>query len=188
MSGRFTRLIYDEPYYATSLKESVSPMFNRLFVGQKRNCKKCLPVVGSYYFGDRFDSKNPQVDIESTLKGQRKPFGYGRDKMNLIDVKMPNLDAPGFCSKFKDNAPTLLTHPRSHFRELEQFRFYDLQRPASAFIYWGAPQNTQLAAKDAYRTKYPIPLDQMPSLPPRQRVLKNKVVVGPKQTAPRKKK
>jgi len=174
MSGKFTRLKYDEPYFRTRVAQSVAPMCNRLYVGQKRNCNKCLPLIGSYYKGDRFDSKNPdQVGIETVLKRQSRPYGQARDGIHYINVRRYNYDVPTVCPKFKDSMPTSLTHPKEHYREMEVDRFYDLHRDQSSWVYWDTSMNTKLAAKDNYRPKYPLPLDVNSSLPIGQRTYKN---------------
>ncbi len=176
MAGQFTRSKYDEPYFLARINQSVAPMHNRLYVGQKRNCNKCLPLTGSYYFGDRFDSKNPnQVNIETVLKRQNRPWGSARDRVHWINPKMHNFDVPTVCSKFNDQMPTLLTHPKEHFKEIVLDRFYDLQRDQSAFIFWDTAQNSRLNAKDNYKVKYPILIDINSSLPPSQRNYKNYV-------------
>lgn len=175
MSGQFSNLHYDESFFLSRLDQSVKPLQYRLYVGQKRNSNKALPLYGPYYKGDRFDSKNyNQVDIETRLKRQNRPFGSGRDRIHLVNIKQKNRDVPTVGPKFMNASDSLLTHPKQHFRELSVPNYWwDLQRPQSAFIYWDVSQNTRLAAKDAYRTKWPKPLDMNSTLPPGQRSYKN---------------
>jgi hypothetical protein len=175
MSGKFTRLKYDDCFFNSRVSQSVGGLYYNLYKGQMKNCGKCLPFIGTQIHGDRFDSKQPnQVDIETAMWRASYPFGCGRDKIHYLNIRQPLLDVYPTCSKFIDDMPTLLTHPKEHYRELEVDRFYDLHRDPAAFIHWDYPMNTQQQAKDNFKVRYPVPIDENPSFPPGQRNFLNR--------------
>jgi len=64
-SGALTNLKYQSCAYATDLKQSVSPLNYRMYMGKYENCDKCVYNEKNYWHP--FDGEI--VDVETELKG-----------------------------------------------------------------------------------------------------------------------
>jgi len=171
MAGKFTKTFDDDCHIISRTKDNQQQVDFRLYMGQQKNCSPCLPVYGSVPTGQWYDSKNPNlVDDETILKNQSYDrIGCGRDGVWYIDVNQQNVDLNPYCGKWLTPDPTLLSLPKSYFKELEIDRFYDLQRPQQSFVQWDYAANSRLQAKDAFVQLYPTPISANPSIPPVQR-------------------
>src|SRR5271170_4662723 len=175
MSGFFANTKDDDCFIVSRVNQSVGPYNFQMFPGQWKNCEPCFPLYGATPDGRWYQSNDPDlVDKETILKNQSYPYvGCGRDKVRLLNSNEKNKDLKGFCNKWITPQESLMTHPKSYYRELQIDRFYDLQRPQESFVSWDYQINSKQQAKDAFVQKFPVPLSFNPSIPPSQRTPKN---------------
>ena len=174
--GHSSKLIYDKCYYDDYLSESVAPILYQLDPNRINNCNACLSVFGprsSYYgygvsttMGHTTAPAQDLVDVESILSNRNVIASKCKDgKVNDIDVTQFHLQHPRICNDTLDPIATHLTNPPQNYRGMTINRFYNLNKPAQANIYWDFAVNTKLEAKDNYRERVPRLIRYDPALP-----------------------
>lgn len=171
MAGKFTKTFDDDCKIISRTGDNVKQFDFQLYMGQQKNCDRCFQIYGGVPTGHWYDSKNSHlVDQETVLKNQSySRFGCGRDNVRYLDVNQQNPDADQYFSKFLSADPTLLSHPKWHYRELVVDRFFDHPRAQESHVFWDYSANSRLQAKDAFVQLYPTPISANPSIPPIQR-------------------
>jgi hypothetical protein len=177
--GSSSKLIYDNQAYKDQLSESVSPLLYKLNPNQINNCSGCLSVfgprtsTGAYSFGvsttspvNRTAIANDLVDVESILSNRNVLASKCKDgKLNPIDITQFQLQHPRTCNSFLDPIASHLTNPAQEYRGAAINRFYDLNKPAQANIFWNFAVNTKLEAIDNFRERIPRIVNHDPTLP-----------------------
>lgn len=168
--------IYDKCAYNDYLSESVAPLLYRMNTNQIANCNGCLSVFGprsghNGYGDSTFKGLGPApaqdlVDVESIMTNRNVIASKCKDgKVQDIDVTKFKLQHARICNDFLDPIASHLTNPAQNYRGMSINRFYDLNKPPQANIYWDHAVNTQLEAKDNYRERIPRLLTTDLSLP-----------------------
>lgn len=173
MTGVFTRTRNDDCFINSRNIQSDAPYRHMLYMGQQKNCNRCMPVFGSVPTGNWFDSRDfKRVDTESVLKNQTYPhIGCGRDNYRILNVRTENKDLDSYCGKWLTPTQTLMTHPKEYYKELQIDRFYEFagEVPNESYLRWDYGTDTRLQAKDGFTQRYPTPISINYSLPSAQR-------------------
>lgn len=177
--GHSSKLDYDKCAYSDKLSESVSPFAYRTNPNSIYNCNSCVSFVGPrtsmgpHSFGVSTVASINQpamsqllVDNESILSNRNVLTSKCKNgQVNPIDVTAFKLQHPKTCNSFNDPIATHLTNPPQNYRGMTINRFYNLDRPAQANIFYDWAINTKLEAIDNYREKVPRIIVNDPSMP-----------------------
>jgi hypothetical protein len=174
----FTRNSYREPCYQQTLKQSTAPLLNRVDPIQSAACAPCEKGYGSVASRNRFAPSKKGVtseqwigqvtDVESSLLGQNSAIGCGRERVNNA-IKAEPLGSTE-CGPWFNAQDTLITHPREHYREMQvgTKRMFNRERQPVDWLDQRFAIDTRNLAKDSYKRRDPVPLDQRSALPPSQ--------------------
>jgi len=176
--GHSSKLIYDKCSYDDFLSESVGPLLYQLNPIRINNCNACLSVFGprtrsgassfgvSTTTGHTTATAQDLIDVDSILSNRNVIASKCKDgKVNDIDITKFQLQHARTCNDFLDPIATHLTNPSKNYKGMSINRFYDLNKPAQANIYWDCAINTKLEAKDNYRERVPRLVRYDPTLP-----------------------
>lgn len=173
MSGQWTRSWDDNCFINSRNIQSDAPYRYQVYMGQQKNCHRCMPTFGGVPTGQWFDSRDlKRVDIESVLKNQSYPhIGCGRDNYRGLNIYRENKDLDNYCGKWLTPMDTLMSHPKEYYKELQIDRFYDFSgmRPNENYLTWDFATDSRLQAKDGFVQRYPTPISVNMSLPSSQR-------------------
>jgi hypothetical protein len=164
MSGKFTRLKYDQQAYDKDLYQSTCPLIYKLDPNYTTNCNNYLAPYNPSG-GCNKNKFGEQIDIDSVLKGIAK-------NNSKVDTLQPN---PFMLSNnsFNNNVNILephfsrFSHPTYELKEkpVRDMNFsYPLFDPQCQ-IFENYCVNTRLQAKDNHRAIWQIPFDQKDLLP-----------------------
>ena len=175
--GQSTRLYYDDDCANDYTEQSTAPLQSIIDPNRAKNCNQCLslngPRAGHNGWGNSIPIANPGIDpaqelidIDSIMSNRNvKTTRARRGMVNDIDVfKFKTYDA-GLCDKGLDPLSSILTYPKQLYREMSINRFYDLNINPQVNIYWDQAVNSQLEAKDNYKTPYPYSVENWDALP-----------------------
>ncbi len=170
--GNSSRLQYDTSYIMDSEEQSTAPLESVLDPNRVKNCNQCLSLNGPRPslngWGDSIPIANPGLtpaqqltDIDSIMSNRN--VKASRDKnggLNPVDLSKFKLYDAATCGKTLDPLSSLLTYPKQLNRETSINRFYDLNINPQKNIYWNWTTNSQLEARDNYKTPYPYSLNE----------------------------
>jgi hypothetical protein len=176
MFGNLSGNRYDGRSYYEHVGESVGPLTYKLDPIQSHNPAACMSVFGpraskngltvGTQMGPVVAPAQAVTDTESMLTNRNIANTKSRDaRMSNIDVTKYTLQSPKICDGFTDPIATHLTNPPYDYREMSINRFYNLNNPAQANLYWDRAANTKLEARDNYHPYVPKPMNQYAALP-----------------------
>ena len=168
--GNSSRLQYDQTYLNDRDEQSTAPLASMLDPNRVKNCNQCLSLNGPRPshngWGDSLPIKNPGLtpaqqltDIDSIMSNRN--VKKSRDKqggVNPVDLDKFKMYDASTCGYGLAPLSSLLTYPKQLGRETSINRFYDLNINPQKNIYWSWTTNSQLEARDNYRTPYPYGL------------------------------
>ena len=171
--GTSTKLVYDVPCMRDSVMQSVAPLYYQINPNFAKNINGCNDTNG----GAQRPSHNgvgaslpvgvnpnavapaqqpPIVDLESVfynlnLKNDKSKKG----NLNPVNLNKIQLYNEPICNNFLTPDSSLLTLPKSLYREQSCNRFYNLNTNPESNVYYSDSINTRLESSDNYVTPYP---------------------------------
>jgi hypothetical protein len=120
-----SRLSYDVTSYDASIKKSTDPLAYHLAGFGNKNCGSCFPDASIMYPKEYNDASNPTesvIEVENVLsnrdwKNDKKQFGSHQDTFQAL-AREKKFGLPGCSTPAMRSSNSLLTNPRSSYREL----------------------------------------------------------------------
>lgn len=171
MSGKFTRMQYDNDAYDERIGRSTRPMNYRLDPNAYVNCNNCYAPNGPRGNMDNSVTVGNQIDLDSILRG----LDTINTKINSHQMPVPlgqyKLDHLPICDNTLETDATRHSNPASNIRGLapRDMRLdYPLHDP-QCNIFENFQINTRLQAKDNHRAVWQVPMNQDNILPKEQK-------------------
>lgn len=170
MSGKFTKMRYDQSAYDDEVARSTNPLLYRLDPNFANNCNQCYMQHGPSGGHIHNLDAGKRIDVDSILRGISK-INTKSNIRQVPDSLAEYHTAPKQCSNGLEATHSRYTHPVYEIKGLasNDMRFdYPLHDP-QCNIFENFAVNSRLQAKDDHRTEWQSPIDQRDSLP-RERV------------------
>lgn len=169
-AGYFSNPMYDKCYYPERYEESTAPFSYITNTNQIYNENACLSTLGarSGYMGVGVSTisgnvpavSQHNIDVDSILTNRNVLISScKKGKVNPIDVTKFSAKNLSICNDDLYSENTRLTHPSMFYRGVPINRFYDPIRNPQKNIFFDYATNTVLEAKDNYRFKMPMSLN-----------------------------
>jgi hypothetical protein len=167
MSGRFTRLHYDQEAYREQVARSTDPLLYKLDPNFAVSCTKCFAPYGPRGGHDNAVAVGEQIDVDSILRGVSKISTKSNIQQIPDSLAGYRNYMPRDCSPALESEYTRYTYPAYDIKGLtvRDLRFdYPLFDPQCQ-IFENFEINTRLQAKDNHRAIWQIPASQRDLLP-----------------------
>lgn len=167
MSGKFTHFYSDPIAYDEKVKRSTGPLNYNLDPNYAINNAKCFAPYGPRAGQQASDVIGQQIDVESFLKGVDRIKTKSNEQQATEPMnKYSSVNLPR-CSNFLETEYSRFLTPSYEIRGLN-VRDHNFEYPLhdpQCHIFENFAVNTQLQAKDNYRAKWQIPINDPSYLP-----------------------
>lgn len=167
MSGRFTKLRYDQDAYNDSLSRSTDPLLYKLDPHYANNCNPCFAAHGPRNSNTHTMEPGQKIDVDSILRGVNKINSKSINGQIPDSLQRYHTTVPIDCSNAFEQSSSRYTHPIHENKGLNTSDMrlsYPLHDP-QCNIFENFSVDTRLQAKDNHKTIWQVPINQRDALP-----------------------